>query len=204
MKPAAQVISIIFHPLLLTTYLVTLFGIYFPAMLMIDPDKLWIIVAFVFVFTFLMPALNLLMLRAFKTIQSLKLESRQERLFPFTLITFIYGLVVFLFYYKLHFSANFNKLMLIIFFLVFVSLIITFFYKISIHSLAMAGGVGILLPLNKALNEPILLVPTVALIFIMGLVMSARLALGAHTLREVIHGSMVGFVVGFSGMVILF
>jgi hypothetical protein len=203
-KPAAQAISLIFHPLLLTTYLVILLGIYFPAMLMIESSKLWMIVAFVFVFTFLMPALNLLMLRAFKTIQSLTLHSRQERLFPFTLIAFIYALVAFLFYYKLHFSTNFNKLILIIFFLVLISLMITFFYKISIHSLAMAGGVGILVPLNKALDEPTLLIPTVALILVMGLVMSARLALGAHTLREVIHGGMVGFVVGFGGIVILF
>jgi membrane-associated phospholipid phosphatase len=34
--------------------------------------------------------------------------------------------------------------------------------------------------------------------------MSSRLLLDAHTPREVMYGSVVGFVVGFFGMIILF
>ena len=203
-KRAAQVVSIVFHPLLLSTYLVLVLGYFFPGLLKIDQRKLTYVAAFVFVFTFLMPVINLIMLRSFKTIRSLTLDSREERLFPFTLITIIYGLVAFLFYYKLPFSNDFNKLMFIIFVLVLASLIFTFFFKISIHSIAMAGGVGILLPLNKAQDEPTLLLPTVVLIALAGLVMSARLVLGAHTLREVLHGALVGFVIGFSGIMLLF
>jgi membrane-associated phospholipid phosphatase len=200
---AAQVISFLFHPLLLSTYLVILLGAFFPAMVMADRGKVWIVTAFVFVFTFLLPALNLIMLRSFKTIGSLTLRERQERIFPFAIITVIYGIIAFLFYYELPFP-NLNKLMLIVFGLVLASFLITFFVKISVHSISMAGAFGIVLPLNKAMEEPRLLVPAVVLIVLAGLVMSARLILGAHTLREVLHGAAVGFAIGYSGVMVLF
>ncbi len=94
--------------------------------------------------------------------------------------------------------------MVIITCMVVISLVITFFYKISIHSLAACGGIGILLPLNKVTEEATLLWPTAFVILAAGLVMSSRLLLDAHTPREVLYGSMVGFLVGFGGMVVLF
>ncbi|NOS94749.1 MAG: PAP2 family protein, partial [Cyclobacteriaceae bacterium] len=81
---------------------------------------------------------------------------------------------------------------------------ITFFYKISVHSLAMCGGLGILLPLNQATEQQDSLIPTVIVILISGVVMSSRLLLGAHSPREVMYGSVVGFMIGFGGMIILF
>jgi len=171
---------------------------------MIRNENQRIIVSLIFVFTFVLPALNIAMLRSFGTISSLMLESRQERIVPFVFISLLYILVTFLFHYKLPFSSNFNKLMIIITAMIVVSLIITFFYKISIHSLAMCGGIGILLPLNKVSEQVNLLWPTAITIVVAGLVMSARLFLGAHTPREVMYGSVVGFMVGFVGMSMLF
>lgn len=82
--------------------------------------------------------------------------------------------------------------------------VVTLFYKLSIHSLAMWGMAGILLPMNKVSEVNGLLIPTVVVIVIAGLVMSARLALNAHTPREVMVGSISGFAIGFFGMIILF
>ncbi len=93
--------------------------------------------------------------------------------------------------------------MLIVTLLVAISTLITFFYKISIHSLSMWGAVGIVLPLNKIV-EGSLLWPTAAIIAIAGLVMSSRLFLNAHTPREILLGAVVGFSIGFGGLKILF
>ncbi len=202
-RPVAQLISYVFHPLLLATYLVIFLSMYFPAMVMADRGKAWVITAFVFVFTCLLPTMNLLMLRSFKTIGSLTMESRKERIFPFVMITVIYGVIAYLFYNNLPF-LKLNKLMLVVFALVLVSLLITLFFKISIHSLSIAGAVGIVIPLNKAMEEPCLLIPTAVLIVLAGVVMSARLVLGAHTLREVLYGAMVGLVIGYVGVMALF
>ncbi len=204
MKQVAKFISVVFHPLLLTTYLVIILSYYFPSMLKIRKENQMIIIGLVFVFTFVLPAVNLVMLRAFGNIQSLTLQSRRERILPFVFISLLYLLVTFLFYFKLPFSANFNKLMMIISALVVVSLMITLFYKISIHSIAMGGGIGILLPLNQVTEQMSLLWPTAFTILVTGLVMSSRLVLDAHSPREVMYGGVVGFVVGFFGMIILF
>jgi len=203
-KQVAKFISVGFHPLLLTTYLVIVLSYYFPSMLMIRKENRMIIIGLVFVFTFVLPAVILVMLRAFGTIQSLTLQSRKERILPFVFISMFYVLFTFLFYFKLPFSANFEKLMMIVSALVVVSLLITLFYKISIHSIAMGGGIGILLPLNQVTEQMSLLWPTAFTILATGLVMSSRLLLDAHTPREVMYGSVVGFVVGFFGMIILF
>ncbi|MBK8290468.1 MAG: hypothetical protein IPK96_05425 [Flammeovirgaceae bacterium] len=204
MRILATIISIIFHPLLLTTYLVSLLGFYFPSLLMIAPEDFKIILAFVFCFTFLLPAVNILVFRLFGTISSYTLDTRRERIVPVLAISLIYVVTSFLFYNKLRFSSNFNHLILLVTVLVVVSSLLTLFYKVSIHSLGVWGGIGIILPLNKALEQSYLLWPTAIALVIAGLVMSSRLYLNSHTPRQVLVGSLVGFSIGFLGIIFLF
>jgi len=199
---AAKIISFVFHPLLMATYLIIVLGKFFPAMLMIGPDHIWLITLFVFGFTFVIPAVNLLLFRYLGSIPSLYFESRRERILPFIFISLLYSLIAFLFYYKLPFSANFNKLMLIAAALVGVATIITFFYKVSVHSLAMGGFIGILFPLIRF--SPSLLLPTTFVFVITGVVISSRLMLNAHTPRETLVGCLAGVLTGYGGMLLLF
>src|SRR6267154_2506646 len=156
-RTGAKIISFVFHPLLMATYLIMLLGKFFPAMLMVGPDHIWLVAFIVCGFTFVVPSINLLLFRYLGSIQSLYLESRQERILPFIFISLMYALVAFLFYYRLPFSANFNKLMMIVAALVIVATLITFFYKVSVHSLALGGMIGILFPLIRF--SPGLLLP---------------------------------------------
>jgi hypothetical protein len=201
-RTAAKIISFIFHPLLMATYLIIVLGKFFPAMLMIGPDHIWLITSFVFGFTFVIPVVNLLLFRYLGSIQSLYLESRRERILPFIFISLMYSLVAYLFYYKLPFSSNFNKLMLIVATLVVVATVITFFYKVSVHSLALGGFIGILFPLIRF--SPTLLLPTTLIVASTGVVISARLMLSAHTPRETLVGSLAGVLTGYCGMLLLF
>jgi len=203
-RTTAKIISILFHPLLLTSYLVLILGYYFPSMLMVAPDRLKTILVFVFCFTFVLPAVNILMFKQFGTISDYTMASQKERIIPFIAISLIYGVTAFLFYYKLPFSQNFNNLILIIAALVVVSTLMTFYQKVSVHSLAIWGGIGILLPLNKAVEQNYLLWPTAIAILVAGAVMSARLILQVHTPRQILVGSITGFIIGFSGIIILF
>jgi hypothetical protein len=186
----------------MATYLIIVMGKFFPAMLMIGPDHIWMIASFVFAFTFVLPAINLLLFRYLGSIQSLYLATRRERILPFIFISLMYCLVAFLFYYKLPFSTNFNKLMLIIAALVVVATVITLFYKISVHSLAMGGFIGILFPLIRFSST--LLLPTTLFVVLTGVVVSSRLMLNAHTPRETLVGCLVGVLTGYCGMLLLF
>jgi hypothetical protein len=203
MRIAARLISYIFHPLLFVTYLVLLLGWFMPRFMLIPPAAMWKFAAFVCIITFVFPAANLVMLKAFGSISSLEMEVRRDRILPFVMITVFYGVVCAMFYYKVSVNINFNKIMLIATALTLVASVVTFFFKISVHSLAMGGALGILLPLNKAADGA-LLMPAVVMMVLAGLVMSARLYLQAHTLREVGYGAAVGFLVGFFGMILLF
>jgi membrane-associated phospholipid phosphatase len=82
--------------------------------------------------------------------------------------------------------------------------IVTFFFKVSVHSVAVCGIIGILLPLNNASEQGLLLYPTVASLVMAGVVMSSRLQLNAHVLREVLVGAVMGFAIGFAGVITLF
>lgn len=203
MRVAAKIISVVFHPLLMTTYLVLLLGIFFPQMLLIKASALKLFALLVFFVTFVLPALNIVMFKVNGVISSFTLASREERIMPFIFIAIIYGLVTALFFYKGSFGSNFNKLMLIVTALIVVSTLITLFFKVSIHSISIWGIVGILLPLNKIVEES-LLWPTAVIIVIAGIIMSSRLFLNAHTPREVLIGAVVGFSIGFGGLLFLF
>ncbi len=204
MRVVAIIISILFHPLLLASYLVLLLGVYFPSLLMIAPQNFKIILGFIFCFTFIIPALNILMFKQFGTISTFTMVTRRERVIPFIAISLIYMVMTFLFYFKLPFAQSINHLILIITLLVVASTVLTFFQKVSVHSLAIWGCVGILLPLNKAMEQSYLLWPTIIAFILAGVVMSARLLLNAHTPRQVLVGSVAGFAIGFTGMIILF
>ena len=80
---AAQIVSYVFHPLLLTTYLVLLLGRWMPAMLLVRQEHLLTFVAFIFGITFVLPALNVLVFRQFGMIASWSMGTRQERILPF-------------------------------------------------------------------------------------------------------------------------
>jgi len=203
----ARVISIVFHPLLLTTYLFALLSFAFPSALFpFTTASRWWLISFIFVLTVLLPAINIFFLRALNTISSWTMEDRRERIRPFFLITIIYCLVTYVFSVKTRLSTSDSmfKLFLIIDCLVIAATVITFMYKISIHSLGISGIAGILIPLNWTAEDNALFIPTIIVIVLAGIVMSSRLQLHSHTTREVWVGGLTGFVMGFSGMLLLF
>ncbi|HCM76043.1 MAG TPA: hypothetical protein DIS90_06660 [Cytophagales bacterium] len=202
MKTAAKLISVVFHPLLMTTYLFVLLTYFLPVILQPARPSLWIIVL-IFVTTFALPTVNFLLLKLTGSIQDLSMPDRQQRILPFIFISAIYIFVTLMFYWKFP-IPNLLRLMVIVTTMVVAATIITFFYKLSIHSLAMWGAVGMMLPMNKVSEVNSLLMPTAIVIVLAGLVMSSRLSLNAHTPREVMMGSVAGFSIGFFGMIILF
>jgi hypothetical protein len=195
-------ISVVFHPLLMTTYLFILLSFYLPGMLQPIRPSLWFIFL-IFLMTFLLPSLNFIFFRVTGTIKDLNLFNRTDRILPFSFVTILYCVVTLMFYWKFP-VPNVLKLMMIITAMVIVSSAVTMFFKISVHSVAVCGIIGILLPLNNSSEQGLLLYPTAGALVTAGIVMSSRLQLNAHVLQEVISGAIVGFTIGFGGMILLF
>jgi len=203
----ARIISVLFHPLLMATYLLSLLSYYLPSALYpINIESRNSFLILILLMTFVLPVLNISFFRIMGSISSFTMFNRAQRVRPFILITLLYGMTTYLFFFKSRISIDDNlfKLMIIIDCLVLVATIITLFYKVSIHSLGITGILGILLPLNKVAENNALFIPTLVWIVLAGMVMSARLQLDSHTPREVLVGAVTGFSIGFFGMIILF
>ena len=200
---AAQIVSVLFHPLLLTTYLVMIIGFWVPSMLLVGRDHLLIFIAFIFGISFLLPVVNLFLFRQYGIISSWRMEARKERIVPFVFISVIYLLIAFLFVYKVRVMLDFTRLLVVAAGLVLSGTVSTFFFKVSVHSLGCWGIVGILFWLAR-LGHGSLTYPLAASILLAGVVMSARLKLNAHTLNEVLLGGVVGLLVSLVCMKLLF
>lgn len=207
MNLAARFISVIFHPLLLATYWFAFMTIVLPTGL--EPFKEEAHLKFVFlifIITFFIPLLAVGLFKTMNLVSSITMVDRRERRVPFVFITLLYILITYLFYsqYRISLHDNVLRFMIIIDALVLVATVATFFYKVSVHSLAMWGLVGMLITLSSIQEDGSLIYPMLATIVLAGVVMSARLQLGVHTLREVLVGSVLGLVVSFASVLALF
>lgn len=207
MNALARIISVVFHPLLMATYLFSLLAWALPSALApLQPGSQPAYIVLVFIVTFLLPLSNIVIFRIFGTIRSFSMVERKERLIPFVFISAIYVAVTYLLYVKTGLGPdhNFLKLMIIIDLLVVVSTIATFFFKVSVHSVAIWGFVGITLLLTKIAEVNTLFYATIGLILLAGVVMSSRLQLAAHSSHEVMLGGVLGLATSIAGMLILF
>jgi membrane-associated phospholipid phosphatase len=191
----------------MATYLFALMAWVFPSALSpINAEGHRTFIFLIFIVTFLLPAFNIGLFKALGTIQSFAMVERRERILPFIFITTIYCVITYLLYAKtkMDLGDNFLRLMIVIDMLVVVSTLLTFFFKVSVHSIGIWGLVGMLILLTKVTALNSLLYISLGLIVLAGIIMSARLQLGVHTSREVMWGSIVGLVTGVTGMLVLF
>lgn len=199
-RTIANLISIIFHPLLLATYLFSAFILIDP-MLALPPGYTkvaqWLIVLVVWLTTFAIPALSLGLLKYTGTISSLKLQNRKERLLPFFYITIFYGFAAYYFSRQMLVTEITSGIFILTAIMILAAAIITFFWKISVHSLSMGGVVGLLFVITAMLPDSPVSYLLFASILISGFVLSARLKLQAHTPAQVYMGFVLGLFISF-------
>lgn len=203
----AKVVSIIFHPLFIPTYLFTFLSVAIPTSLEpITPELHGKFLLFIFIVTCLLPMINVGIFKYFGTISSITMPDRKERLMPFVLISAIYVAVSYLFHLHGHMNLNdnFMRFMIIIDMLVVASTVATFFFKVSVHSVTAWGLIGVLVPLNKITDVSSIFYPTIGVIVLAGFIMAARLELDTHTPREVMWGAVLGLATSVGGMLLLF
>jgi len=190
----ARLISLTMHPMLVTTYaLIILLSLQAYFVVAIPSKVKWMMVVLVFILTGLLPMLLALLMARLGIIKSLHLEQREERIWPF-IITAIFYYLAFYLLRQLDLSPVFMVFMLGAFVTVVVGLLVTFFWKISVHMIGMGGMVGAFTGLSLKMMIDIPLVIMV-LIMLSGLTGFARLKLQAHTPMQVLGGFLSGFVI---------
>ncbi len=195
----AQGVSLLFHPLLiplLGLFILFQLNTYISYSLTIEARRF--IMGMVFVNTMLAPLLSVLILKRTGYISSLTLLDRSERVFPLLLTA-----IMFFFTYYMLRQLTLPSLLYFYFMgatlLVLLVLLISFFWKISIHMVSLGGFTGFLIVTSLMLQLDISWL--IALAFLVsGVTASARLQLRAHVPAEV----YAGYLLGLAGMLLLF
>ena len=200
----ASIISYIFHPLVITTYIfgILLYG--FPQLIYTVKDEYSVqFLLIIFILTFILPALLSLILVKTEWVSSIEMESKEDRTLPFVFTITIYMMVTYIFYRTFKTDVYFSVILGFITLNMIIVAITTLWWKISAH----ASGVGGLLSfyiVSSFLNaQQYNLVLCLILIIIAGLTSSSRLALNSHNLTQVVAGFFLGLLTGVSSLIIL-
>ncbi len=192
-----KIISFIFHPLLFSFIGTFLFLFLSPKHFIKQQE--YIILIVIFVSTYILPILLLMLLKKMEFINDYHLRTIEERKFPilfFTVLSFLIG--------RMLLNIQIVNLLAFSFFGVTFALSATYLLfhfniKSSLHTLGMGGIVGfvIIMSLEYQLNFNLL----IAILFIIsGVVAVSRIKLNAHQNKEV----YIGFLIGILSQIISF
>ena len=196
-------VSGLFHPLLLTSYLMGILYIYQPQFYSpVDQTQIPKLISAGFITTFLIPVLSVLIMKLTSRITSLSLSSREERFLPFISILLFYGSTTYLFTTRIGILPPLSTIMFTNAILIALLLILTSQLKISIHAAANWALAGIMASISIKYTGMSTILPLALCVLIAGLVSSSRLFLGRHTPKEVWIGSGVGFTLGLVSVII--
>ena len=152
-----------------------------------------IVLFIVFISTFILPLSILPFMRYKGLISTWNINNRQERIIPL-FITGVFYSLAFYWLLKINVLPKFIlQCMLACAISVFITLIISLFWKISIHMLGVGGLTGITIALlyMQGVNIHIYLM---ASILVAGFLGSARLKLNAHSPMQVYSGYLLGII----------
>lgn len=189
----AKLISILFHPLLIPTYaILILFNINSHYMHVMPFNYKLILLGFVFLFTFFLPVVSMYFLVKLKMVDNFEMNSSKERPIPLVIVAlFFYG--TYHLFRQLPINTIFTLFILGATVLVLLSLLINYFYKISLHMMALGGLLGTLIGFSFLIHQDISIY-IYLIILISGLTGTARLKLEAHTPSQIYSGFLLGVI----------
>ena len=185
-----KLISTILHPIVIPTIGVMLYFLLIPNRFLHD-EKLTIL-SLVFVVSYIIPLLILIILKKLKFIKTYQTESIRERKLPIALMIMVFYLLG----NWLNSIINFIDLALLFYATSLIYILFSFKIKASIHLLSFGISTGFFLVLSSVYEQSYTLV-IIIIILLAGLLASARLNLRAHTSKEVYIGFFIGVFVIF-------
>lgn len=190
----AKIISWLFHPLFIPTYVFAFLVYQFPFEFMgITVWKLELRFFMVFWWTAFFPAFVVFLLWQLKFSDSIFLRTQKERIVPF--------IVTMIFYWWMYYlSRNFKdqpEVLKFFFFGIFIStslgVIINNYIKISLHAMAMGGALAAIVLFAFFYETQITLAISIS-VLLTGIVCTSRLLVSDHTNAEIYSGLFVGII----------
>ena len=191
----AHLFSILFHPLLISSYTIAFLIYIHPAAFEgVDMRTANLRMLSVLLFSVFFPGLSLFLAWRLKLVKNLILDTRNDRLVGFIVTMFFYFWTSYVFRNLSDTPAVAAHFLLGTFLTVCAAWMCTIFYKVSLHAVAMGGLVSFSILFSR--SDPFTSGLYIAIpVLIAGLVCSSRLILGAHNRFEMISGFVIGFFV---------
>jgi hypothetical protein len=193
-KRLAQIISIIFHPLLIPTYLFLILlnlPVYFA--MIIPLNAKWMILGLIFLNTCILPSVFVFLIYKRGVVSSVYLETREERTFPY-MVTVIFFYLAYYLLRRMQVSPILYYILAGMTLLMILSFVINLFWKISTHMTAAGAFLGTILGVSYFL-EMYMLYLILALVILNGMVGFARLKEKAHSPAQVYAGFLLGSII---------
>ena len=185
----AKLLSRLLHPIFIPTITLSIISIKF-ANIIILSNQLDIIIIGVMIFTLLFPLLSILYLLYSNRIKSLQIEDRKERILPIT-ITIIWMLIGYCFLANiLDYAPIIKTIYLGMIATLFTTLLITKYWKISLHMAAIGGCFGVFLAIQSTFGGVINYV--ILILMLSGLLGYSRAILKAHNMQQIYSGFCLG------------
>lgn len=203
-KNTALFFSVVFHPVMLPTLFFSFAAWMTPEVLVPFSNGMlqFRFVSLIFITTMVIPLIMLsihfaLNKRKFH-FSLLYLHNRKERVYPFFHTAVFYTGITYLFYVNLHLNIFICAFMGMVSLSLLSTAVISLFYKISAHVMALTAVTGYLFVLNLFMSDVDLTISICILIFIGGMTASSRLFLQAHTPSQILAGFITGLATASS------
>jgi len=206
----SKAIAIIFHPVFTVVYSYLIYfniqNIYNQMLFLAAPKIYWALLFFLFLMVVFFPLVTIYIMYRNKTISSMSIPIRKERLPVLILISIYYLMTYYIFrYWNTTLLNLFHPYLSFLFaglVLIFTLTAITYFWKISLHSSSISALCGGMMaetivahPVSS--QEQVFYINMVLLVLV-GIVCFSRLYLKAHTASQTIAGIALGFSLAFS------
>lgn len=189
----SKAVSVVLHPFLVPLYMVLLLllagTVYSLYPLKVKIYLIWVTL----LFTTIIPVLVIALLKSYRKIGDADLSDRKERFIPLLAMIACYTLCA-VAIARIPSAQMLSRFMFAGACCVAVCLFVSFYWKISLHMMALGAAVAFIVLINIASGGG-LFAAFIAALLAAGALGSARLKLGYHTLSQVAAGFATGFIV---------
>lgn len=207
-KKGAHIISIIFHPLFMLTYMVVI-------LLLVNPylfgayqlSERSLLIIQIFLTSAFIPLVAVFMMRMLGLVKSIQMEDKYDRIGPYICTGTFYLWLYVNFVNNSSIPQAYNIFLLGATIALFMAFFINNFTKISLHTVGAGGLLGMMVltklffsydsfNINLEAGKSIQIETStllMAVIILVGMIGTARLILNAHNPRQVYLGFVVGF-----------
>lgn len=190
----AKFISYLFHPITFPIIGSFIYFLLVPSYIFKPQEYQFLIV--IFVGTYIFPIATLALMKSFRMISSYDIDSISERKFPILLFIAIAYIIANWLY-----KTGIVDMLSLLFYgysigLLIAYILLYFKFKLSLHTSASSGLIGFFICFSHYYNQNVLLLIMI-MVLMAGIIGSSRLKLGAHTLKEVFWGFILGILTQF-------